>query len=177
MGRMPLDGGSPTEDDVDLVDALLEAVDCTALGGRAFSTLSTGERQRVQLARAIAQVSHAPGPGDEDDPANSRERFLLDPAHQHTAMRLLRRQADAGIGVLAVLHDLNLAAAYADRIMLMKDARIVETGDPARIMDAALLERIFEVPMLVLPHPSLPHPLVVARPNSLPDPESRSASE
>ncbi|MFV2063529.1 MAG: hypothetical protein ACC726_08440, partial [Chloroflexota bacterium] len=185
MGRMPLHGGSPTEDDVDIVSALLEAVDCTALGGRAFSTLSTGERQRVQLARAIAQVSPAPDPGDEDDPAVSHERFLLldeptsslDPAHQHTAMRLLRRQADAGIGVLAVLHDLNLAAAYADRIALMKDTRIIETGDPTRIMDAALLERIFEVPMLVLPHPSLPHPLVVAQPTLLPNSDSRSDSQ
>ena len=64
------------------------------------------------------------------------ERFLLldeptsslDPAHQHTAMRLIRRVADDGRGVLAVLHDLNLAAAYADRVVLMHDARVVESG-------------------------------------------------
>ena len=172
MGRMPIHGGDPTQRDEDMVDGLLEAVDCSGLGERAFSTLSTGERQRVQLARAIAQVGNDPDTAPDDVTSASRESYLLldeptsslDPAHQHTAMRLLRRQADAGIGVLAVLHDLNLAAAYADRIVLMKDARIVETGEPVEIMDAELLERVFEVPMLVVPHPSLPHALVVAKP-------------
>lgn len=176
MGRMPIHGGAPTAADLDVIGTLLDAVDCSGLGERVFSTLSTGERQRVQLARTIAQVSDVPNSADAVNAtaAAGHERFLLldeptsslDPAHQHTAMRLLRQQADAGRGVLAVLHDLNLAAAYADRIVLMKDARIVEAGEPMSVMDAELLEGIFEVPMLVVPHPSLPHALVVAQPNS-----------
>jgi iron complex transport system ATP-binding protein len=165
LGRAPIHGGSPTDEDRAIVAALLEAVDCAQLVDRVSASLSTGERQRIQLARAIAQMHDAVETMDDPEP-----RYLLldeptsslDPAHQHTAMRLLRRQAEAGMGVLVVLHDLNLAAAYCDRIALMKDGRIVEVGSAADILRADLLERIFDIPMLVMPHPVAAHPLVVA---------------
>jgi iron complex transport system ATP-binding protein len=80
-------------------------------------------------------------------------------------MRLIRRLADEGHGVLAVLHDLNLAAAYADRVVLMHQARVVESGTPAEVLRADTLERVFDIPMLVIPHPELAHPLVVAEPH------------
>ena len=172
MGRMPLHGGDPTDSDRAVIGSLLGAVDCTHLTERVFATLSTGEQQRVQLARAIAQVADAADPGE--DVSSRSERYLLldeptsslDPAHQHTAMRLLRREADAGRGVLAVLHDLNLAAAYADRVALMHDARIVETGPPTQVLRPDLLEQVFDIPMLVIPHPHLAHPLVIAEPHA-----------
>ena len=176
MGRLPLHGGDPTDADRRIIRDLLAAVDCGQLGGRVFATLSTGERQRVALARAIAQVSDGGGEDTGRESAAGRvapdERFLLldeptsslDPAHQHTAMRLLRREAAAGRGVLAVLHDLNLAAAYADRVVLMAHARIVAAGSPAEVLRADLLESVFGIPMLVIPHPHLPHPLVIAEP-------------
>jgi iron complex transport system ATP-binding protein len=167
MGRMPLHGGDPDQADHAVIDELLAAVDCAGLAGRVYATLSTGERQRVGLARAVAQVTDAPGAEDGaerylllDEPTSS-----LDPAHQHTAMRLIRRTADAGRGVLAVLHDLNLAAAYADRVVLMHQARVVESGTPAAVLRADLLEADFDIPMLVIPHPQLSHPLVIAEPH------------
>jgi iron complex transport system ATP-binding protein len=80
-------------------------------------------------------------------------------------MRLIRRTADAGRGVVAVVHDLNLAAAYADRVVLMNDARIIATGTPADVLRADLLEAVFDIPMLVIPHPQLAHPLVIAEPH------------
>lgn len=173
LGRLPLHGGDPTEADRAVVRTLLEAVDCAHLAGRVFATLSTGERQRVALARAIAQVTEAPGgePSGDAAPA-SAERFLLldeptsslDPAHQHLAMGLLRRRAEAGSGVLAVLHDLNLAAAYADRVVLMAASRVVACGPPADVLRPDLLEQVFDIPMLVLPHPRLAHSLVIAEP-------------
>ena len=172
MGRMPLHGGDPNDSDRAVIDSLLGAVDCTHLAARVFATLSTGERQRVQLARAIAQVADADD-AHESAPETSERYMLLDeptssldPAHQHAAMRLLRREADAGRGVLAVLHDLNLAAAYADRVALMHDARIVEIGPPSQVLRADLLEQVFEIPMLVIPHPHLPHSLVIAEPHA-----------
>ncbi len=73
--------------------------------------------------------------------------------------------ADAGRGVVAVLHDLNLAAAYADRVVLMAGGRIVADGTPAVVLRADLLESVFEIPMLVIPHPQLSHPLVIAEPH------------
>jgi iron complex transport system ATP-binding protein len=167
MGRMPLHGGDPDEADQAIVDELLAAVDCSELAGRVYATLSTGERQRVSLARAVAQVSASPGDDADvtrylllDEPTSS-----LDPAHQHTAMRLIRRTADAGRGVLAIVHDLNLAAAYADRVVLMHQARVVASGTPGEVLRADLLESVFDIPMLVIPHPQLSHPLVIAEPH------------
>lgn len=166
MGRTPLHGGDPDTADQVVVDELLGAVDCAGLADRIYATLSTGERQRISLARAVAQVSDAPD-------TESTERYLLldeptsslDPAHQHTAMRLIRRTADAGCGVLAIVHDLNLAAAYADRVVLMHEARVVASGTPAQVLRAELLESVFDIPMLVIPHPQLSHPLVIAEPH------------
>lgn len=166
MGRMPLHGGDPDGADEAVIDELLEAVDCAGLSGRVYATLSTGERQRISLARAVAQVSDAPDTVEAerylllDEPTSS-----LDPAHQHTAMRLIRRTADAGRGVLAIVHDLNLAAAYADRVVLMHEARVIETGTPADVLRPDLLEAVFDIPMLVIPHPQLSHPLVIAEPH------------
>ncbi len=167
MGRMPLHGGDPDDGDRAVIDTLLAAVDCVDLADRVYATLSTGERQRVSLARAVAQVTDADGAHEDasrylllDEPTSS-----LDPAHQHTAMRLIRRTADTGRGVLAIVHDLNLAAAYADRVVLMHEARVVETGTPAQVLRADLLEAVFDIPMLVIPHPQLSHPLVVAEPH------------
>lgn len=172
LGRLPLHRGDPTDADRAVVRGLLEAVDCAHLGGRVFATLSTGERQRVALARAIAQVSQAPGrdAGSALSPGGARYLLLdeptssLDPAHQHLAMGLLRRHAEAGMGVLAVLHDLNLAAAYADRVVLMAASRVVAAGPPTDVLRADLLEHVFGIPMLVLPHPHHRHPLVIAEP-------------
>ena len=171
LGRMPFHGGNPGRDDRSVATTLLAAVDCSHLAKRVFETLSGGERQRVRLARALAQVLPAPATPDRDE---APERFVLldeptadlDPAHQHMAMRLLRDQAASGLGVLAVLHDLNLVSAYADRVAFLKDRGFVEVGAPATVMRQGLLEDVFGIPMLVLSHPRLAYPLIVAEPAS-----------
>jgi iron complex transport system ATP-binding protein len=150
MGRMPLHGGDPDEADHAVIDALLAAVDCVELAERVYATLSTDVPGEDDGAGRYLLL---------DEPTSS-----LDPAHQHTAMRLIRRTADAGRGVLAVVHDLNLAAAYADRVVLMHEAHVVESGTPAEVLRADLLESVFDIPMLVIPHPQLSHPLVIAEP-------------
>lgn len=166
LGRLPSHGGDPGTRDRRIVRDLLEALDCLALASRRFSTLSTGERQRVALARALAQVAA------DDERGADEERYLLldeptsslDPAHQHLAMRLLRREVEAGRGVLAVVHDLNLAAAYADRVALLSAGRIVALGPVAAVLRPEVLEAVFDIPMLVLAHPRAAHPMVVAVP-------------
>jgi iron complex transport system ATP-binding protein len=165
LGRLPWHGGDPTDEDRDIVRRLLAEVDGSHLAGRSFATLSSGERQRVALAGALAQVTRS-GSTERaeryvllDEPTSS-----LDPAHQHLAMRLLRREARSGLGVLAVLHDLNLAAAYADRVVLMARARVVADGTPREVLRPDLLEHVFGIPMLVLPHPHRDYPLVIAEP-------------
>ena len=146
------------------------AVDCAGLSDRAFATLSSGERQRVGLARAIAQI--VDGPPGADATADPGARFLLldeptsslDPAHQHMAMRLLRDLARGGCGVLVVLHDLNLAAAYADRLVLLSAGRVAAAEAVAKVLRADVLEPVFGMPMLVITHPSLAYLVVVADP-------------
>lgn len=162
LGRLPWHGGSPGPADRAIARELLAAVDAAHLGDRAVATLSSGERQRVQLARAIAQVTE-PDDGVRylllDEPTTS-----LDPAHQHTAMRLVGQVAADGHGVLVVLHDLNLAAAYADRIILMQAGRVAADGTPDAVLEEGLLESVFAIPMRVIDHPVTSRRLVIPAP-------------
>ncbi len=125
LGRYP-HRQKPEADESGIVSRALESTDVTALSARIFNTLSGGEKARVHLARALAQVWH-PRPDNAarwlllDEPTAA-----LDLAHQHQALRLLRaRSHSQGVGVAAVLHDLNLALCYAD------DALLLAPGEPA----------------------------------------------
>jgi iron complex transport system ATP-binding protein len=106
-------------------------------------SLSGGERQRAHLARALAQVWEPVGPRGPrwlmlDEPVAS-----LDLGHQLQVMRLARGFADAGGGVLAVMHDLNLSAMFADRMVLLAGGKIAADGPPARVMDAPRLSAAY----------------------------------
>jgi iron complex transport system ATP-binding protein len=161
LGRSPHAGAGSRADDLQAVDAALQATDTRPLADRLYPTLSGGEKQRVHLARALAQIwrPEAPdGPGRYllmDEPTNN-----LDLRHQHTALRMARRCAAAGVGVLAILHDINLAAAFADRICLLRQGRIVALGPTAEMLAAAPLEAAFDVSVTVLHHPSLGAPQI-----------------
>jgi iron complex transport system ATP-binding protein len=108
--------------------------------------LSGGERQRVQLARVLVQC-------DADSAAMP---FLLldepiaglDLAHQHAALASARRRADRGLGVLAVLHDLNMAARYADRVAIMEQGRLTSLGHKDAVLEPARLSEVFATPIV-----------------------------
>jgi iron complex transport system ATP-binding protein len=157
LGRSPHAGHCRPEAHLHAVDAALRATDTADLADRHYPTLSGGERQRVQLARALAQI-WPPRPGGYlllDEPTNN-----LDLRHQHGALATARRLAADGLGVLAVLHDINLAGAFADRICLLKAGRIIAEGPTAEVMRAEPLETAFDVSVTVLRHPELPVPHV-----------------
>jgi iron complex transport system ATP-binding protein len=129
--------------DPDLVAHALAAVGLHHHGARAFQTLSGGERQRAHLARALAQVWQPVGPlGPRwlflDEPVAS-----LDLGHQLSVMRLARGFADAGGGVVAVMHDLNLSAMFADRMVLLVDGQLAAEGTPDSVMQSGLLGRAY----------------------------------
>lgn len=126
-----------------LIRAALARVGLPDHGARLYQELSGGEQQRVQLARAMVQVRQ---PVTDDGP-----RWLLldepvsslDIAHQLTVMRLVADYARRGGGVLAVMHDLNLTAMFADRILLLHRGAALGEGTPAEVMTDDLLSRAY----------------------------------
>jgi iron complex transport system ATP-binding protein len=160
LGRSPHAGTCRASDHLRAVDAAMRAANVAALADRPYPTLSGGERQRVQLARALAQIwrsadSIAPGARYLllDEPTNN-----LDLRHQDEMLATARRLAADGVGVLAILHDINLAAAFADRICLLKAGRIVAEGPAATVIAEAPLAETFDVSVTVVRHPALPAP-------------------
>ena len=141
--------------------ALVEA-GVEAFAGRRYPTLSGGEQQRVHLARALAQLD---GPADAarylllDEPTSA-----LDLAHQHAVLRTARRRAAEGVGVVAVLHDLNHAAQYADRVAVLARGRLVACGPPRDVLTAEVVAEAFGVAVVVTEHPCAACPLVVPVP-------------
>jgi iron complex transport system ATP-binding protein len=114
----------------------------------------------VQLARVLAQVWEVPIHGNRylllDEPTNN-----LDLAHQHHILQIVRRFAYDRVAVLVVLHDLNLAAQYADEIVLLKQGRVLAKGQAAATLTPALIHTAFGMPVMVIPHPCLTCPLIV----------------
>ncbi|BDU21065.1 heme ABC transporter ATP-binding protein [Dyella sp. GSA-30] len=144
IGRSPF-GEKTGAMDCHLVDAALGAVQASHLRERNYLELSGGEQQRVQLARVLAQVSEpsaAPAWLLLDEPEAS-----LDIAHQHLVLGHARRLAQRGYGVIAVLHDLNLAARYADDVALLAQGQLVRHGKPEDALDSAALSRIYGLPL------------------------------
>ena len=84
-----------------------------------------------------------------DEPTSS-----LDLAHQHATLRSARRAADRGIGVLAILHDLNLAAMYADRLVVLYGGRVVAEGPPEAVLTEDLVRQAFDLPVTISRHPT-----------------------
>ena len=122
-----------------VVDAVLQATDTAHLAERRYPELSGGERRRAQLARVLAQVWDVPQAVLLlDEPVHS-----LDLGHQHAVLALLRSLAARGFAILASLHELNLAAAYAQRISLMQSGRIVASGTPETVLDASRLKCLY----------------------------------
>ncbi|HEX7306067.1 ABC transporter ATP-binding protein [Lentzea sp.] len=141
MGRLPHDR-SPERDRA-VVAAALATVDVSHLASRSFLSLSGGERQRVLIARAVAQE---PRVLVLDEPTNH-----LDIRHQLDVLSLTR---GLGVTVLTVLHDLNLAASYCDRLHVLDEGRLVASGTPAEVLVPELIAKVFHVTAHVVPHPT-----------------------
>lgn len=160
LGRSPhlKRGESPA--DMQIALQSLERTDALHLAERTVNTLSGGELQRVHMARVLAQLwDPVPTPGRLlllDEPTAS-----LDLNHQHMLLRIARSWAANGTAVLVILHDLNLAAAYADRLMILKRGRVVSTGTPKEILTQGCIRDVFEVDATVIEHPDTRLPVVI----------------
>lgn len=158
MGRLP--HGTGQLRDAQIIGAALEAVDATHLIDRNYLALSGGERQRVHLARVLAQLW--PGLSGQtlllDEPTS-----MLDPLHQHTTLQAIREFANRGAAVMVILHDLNLAARYCDRLLLLESGLPVAQGSPQAVLVPETLKAVFGLEVLVHAHPERGHPLIIAR--------------
>lgn len=143
-----LDGTARTASDQAVASkAVAHACRINHLLGRKFRTLSGGERQRVHFARALLQIWRPKSGCDQmcesrymllDEPTSS-----LDLGHEGLVLRLARRAADNGVGVLVVLHDLNLAARFADQLTLLVDGAVWAQGPPREVLTASTLSRAY----------------------------------
>uniref|UniRef100_UPI002453798C ATP-binding cassette domain-containing protein n=1 Tax=Nocardia farcinica TaxID=37329 RepID=UPI002453798C len=129
----------------DLIAAAMAAADVTHLAGRAFPTLSGGERARVALARVLAQ--------DTPTLLLDEPTAALDLGHQEAVLRLAADRARDGAAVVVVLHDLGIAAAYADRVAVLDSGRVAADGPPRAVLTTDLLTRVYQHPVEVLDHP------------------------
>lgn len=123
----------------------LRRADVAHLAGRNYQTLSGGERQRVHFARVLAQLAAGRSATGRQALFLDEPTSALDIRHQLLLMGEAKRMAGQGLCVVAVLHDLNLAASMADRIVVMKGGRIVANGTPQEALTTAILEEVFEV--------------------------------
>ncbi|BBA97041.1 putative ABC transporter ATP-binding protein [Actinacidiphila reveromycinica] len=155
MGRAPWAGTEREDDDEAAVEAAVSATGLRPLADRAYPGLSGGEQAATSFARVLAQRA---GVLLLDEPTAA-----LDLRHQEQLMRLAAECAAAGQAVLVVLHDIQLAAAYADEIAVLAGGRLVARGSPGAVLTEALLEDVYGLPVEVLRHPGHGALLVVPR--------------
>lgn len=146
--------GSRPRDHRHLVQQALDRVDLSGFAGRFYQELSGGEQQRVQLARVLCQVWEPVLDGMPrwfflDEPVSS-----LDIRHQLTIMDIARDFAQAGGGVFAILHDLNLAAMYSDNVLVMHEGQRAGFGPASQVIEDGLLRKVFECSLKVGAVPS-----------------------
>ncbi len=154
MGRYPHLGPLAGEGDADreAVATALAECDVTEFASRDVTTLSGGERQRVRIARALAQQPRALV---LDEPTNS-----LDIRHEMAILELLRRSADSGLTVVVVTHGLDLAARFADRVLLLSQGAVAAEGTPAEVMTEPRLADVYAWPVSVSTDPATGAPRV-----------------
>jgi len=159
MGRSPHIGalGFESEGDWEAAEAALRQTGTARFADRGLEDLSGGERQRVLLARALAQ--------EPDVILLDEPTAFLDIKHQHAIYSLLRRLARVeGKAVVAVSHDVSLASAYGDRLVLLSKGRVAAAGTPDEVVRPAVLAGVYETPVEVRIDEATGRPYVLPRP-------------
>jgi len=157
LGRTPHSSG--LHKDREVVEQALQFTDTVSLRQRLYTHLSGGERQRTQLARVFAQICHSGHLSGRllllDEPTAA-----LDLAHQQQVLLAVRRLARNGCAIILVIHDLNLAASIADRVLVLDHGRQVALGTPDAVLTAELFRDVFAVEVNISHHPQGNHPII-----------------
>lgn len=155
MGRAPWMGTAGADDDGVRIAEAIAQTDIEHLVNRSFPTLSGGEKARASLARVLAQ--------DTPIVMLDEPTAALDLKHQEDVLRIARDLANAGRAVIAVLHDLSLAAAYADEVAIVSCGQIVDRGTPEAVLTEQRIEDVYGAAVRVIQDPDTGRPLVVPR--------------
>lgn len=175
MGRSPF-RSQRARHHTAIVERAMVLAEVQHLAQRTFTHLSGGERQRVQLARVLAQIW--PEGNQTAAPGSDQPRYLLldeptsalDLPHQHHVLQLARRLVtEHNMGVLVVLHDLNLAAMYADQIAVLQGGRLVCAGEAQSVLTETHIRAVFGIEVDVTHHPGLDCPLIISHHTAMPD--------
>lgn len=162
MGRYPYFHSIPEKTDMEIVDVSMKKTNVFELRKRNYNSLSGGEKQRVHLARVLAQLENdIQGKlAFFDEPLNN-----LDVRHQYQLLETIRDFTQKGNAAVLVLHDLNLAAEFADTLLLLKKGQVVAHGTPNEIFKEEIIHRAYNFPCAVCPNPITNCPMVIFRKN------------
>jgi iron complex transport system ATP-binding protein len=160
MGRYPHFSFQATRTDREISLAAMERLSIAGLAGRDYLTLSGGEKQRVQFARALTQIWDPPEQGCRylflDEPVSS-----LDIYYQHQLLEQVRELVRERVVLIAVLHDLNLALQYADRVLFLQQGLLVAEGPVPGVVQPELIREVFHIDARLLPDPEGRGPVIV----------------
>lgn len=160
LARIPHRSGQQRDEQI--IDQALAMMDISFLKQRLYTELSGGEKQRVQVARVLAQI------WDEKDAAQGTRVLLLDEptnaldlGHQRDLMNAIRTFAQQGVAIIMVLHDINLAARYADKMLALLCSQQIAFGPVAEVVTTDNINRLFSINAEVIAHPQSGLPMVM----------------
>jgi iron complex transport system ATP-binding protein len=160
MGRYPHFTFNPNKKDIAICREVITRMNLDSFTERDYTTLSGGEKQRVQYARVLAQVWEKPAHGHRylflDEPLNN-----LDVAYQQDFLQMATLLKNQNTVLVAVMHDINLAIQYADKLAFFKEGELAGYGNPKELVTAPLLRKVFNVNTTVMDNPLTGDPLVV----------------
>jgi iron complex transport system ATP-binding protein len=160
MGRYPHFTFNPNKKDITICNEVIDRMNLNEFKQRNYLTLSGGEKQRVQYARVLAQVWEKPIDGYRylflDEPLNS-----LDISYQHEFLQLAVELMKDHTVLIAVMHDINLAAHYADNLFFLKEGELVVHGKPKDVLTENIIENVFNVKTKVIRNPVTGNPLII----------------
>jgi iron complex transport system ATP-binding protein len=160
MGRYPHFKFNPNKKDELICNEVIERMQLSAFKERNYLTLSGGEKQRVQFARVLTQIWEKPANGCRylflDEPLAS-----LDINYQQEFLQIAREFAKEGTVLIAVIHDINLALQYADKLFFLKEGKLAAHGKPSEIITEQLVKTVFDVKASIINNPITNQPLVI----------------